>query len=270
MDDGGVSFLIGGSRALSVHTGVTQMFRARDLDLMIRPCDWSRAARALRTAGIDAELSFPHWLGKARRGSAQVDLIFSSGNGVATVDDAWFRRAVPAHVLGADVRIVPPEELLWSKAFVMERERFDGADVLHLMVLLGNRLDWRHLLKRFRGHEPVLLAHVVLFHYVYPGRADWLPRWLLGTLFRAASPRARVGPYRRLCRGTLLSRQQYLVDVTKWGLIDGRRPPFGKLSDRDLAIWTAAIEGNRARAIRTKRPMTIDDPPVSHRVSRAR
>ncbi len=109
------------------------------------------------------------------------------------------------------------------------------------MVLLGNRLDWRHLVKRFRGHESVLLAHVILFHYVYPDRVDWLPQWLLGTLFRAAASRAPVGRHRRLCRGTLLSRQQYLVDVSEWGLIDARRPPSGRLSDRDLAIWTAAI-----------------------------
>ena len=34
------------------------------------------------------------------------------------------------------------EETLWSKAFVMERERYDGADVAHLILAHGERLDW--------------------------------------------------------------------------------------------------------------------------------
>jgi hypothetical protein len=36
------------------------------------------------------------WLAKGFKGEYFVDLIFSSGNGVAVVDDAWFERAVRA------------------------------------------------------------------------------------------------------------------------------------------------------------------------------
>jgi hypothetical protein len=31
----------------------------------------------------------------------------------------------------------------------MERERFDGADVAHIILAYGDRLDWRRLLERF-------------------------------------------------------------------------------------------------------------------------
>jgi hypothetical protein len=42
--------------------------------------------------------------------------------------------------------------MIWSKAFIMERERFDGADVMHLIHENANRLDWNRLLERFGQH----------------------------------------------------------------------------------------------------------------------
>jgi hypothetical protein len=232
-----VDFLIGGTYALARHTGIDR--RTKDLDLMIRRRDWPAAAHALRASGIHTRLSFPHWLGKALREKSQVDIIFSGGNGLTRVDDVWFERAVEARVLGFNVLLSPPEELLWSKAFVMERERYDGADVLHLILARAETLDWEHLCERFGGHDGVLLAYVILFKYVYPGEAGRLPSWLIPRLLSAEPPlQARTA---RLCRGTLLSRAQYLVDVEKWGFADARRPPFGSMTDKEHAIWTNAI-----------------------------
>ena len=57
------------------------------------------------------------------------------------VDDAWFPRSEPVQLFGVNVRVAPAEELLWSKAFVMERERFDGADIQHIILACGDRLD---------------------------------------------------------------------------------------------------------------------------------
>ena len=74
-------------------------------------------------------MPFPHWLGKIHRGEHFMDMIFSSGNGVARVDDLWFEHAPKTNVLGVIVRLSPVEEMIWSKAFIQERERFDGADV---------------------------------------------------------------------------------------------------------------------------------------------
>src|SRR5205823_228455 len=113
-----------------------------------------------------------------------VDLIFSSGNGVATVDESWFEHAVDTDVLGVAVRLCPPEETIWSKAFVQERERFDGADVLHLLHRLASSLDWPRVLSRFGPHWRVLFAHLVLFGFVYPDRRGSLPSWVLDELMR--------------------------------------------------------------------------------------
>ena len=73
-------------------------------------------------------------------------MIFSSGNGIAVVDEQWFEHATEGEVLGVQVLVAPPEESLWSKAFVMERERYDGADVAHIILAVGDRLDWRRLI----------------------------------------------------------------------------------------------------------------------------
>ena len=232
-----VDFLIGGTYALARHTGIDR--RTKDLDLMIRRRDWPSAAHALRACGIHTRLSFPHWLGKALQGKSQVDIIFSGGNGLTRVDDVWFERAIPARVLGFNVLLTSPEELFWSKAFVMERERYDGADVLHLILARAETLDWEHLCDRFAAHEGVLLAYLVLFKYVYPGETHRLPSWLIPRLLDAEVPvRTRTA---RVCRGTLLSRAQYLVDVEKWGFADARRPPFGAMTEKEYVIWTNAI-----------------------------
>jgi hypothetical protein len=238
LDGGGVPVLIGGSHALACHAGLTRP--RRDLDLMIRRRHWPWAEQTLRSAGIDCRLVFPHWLGKATSDDVVVDLIFNSGNGVAIVDDDWFSCATRARLFDRTVLISPPEELLWSKSFVMERERFDGADVLHLLAAKAETLDWPRLLLRFSGHEPVLLAHLVLFPYVYPARAHTLPGWLLPELLR----RAQAGrpAISHLCRGTLLSRAQYLTDVMDGGLVDARRRPYGSMTDDQLDSWTRAIE----------------------------
>jgi len=45
----------------------------------------------------------------------------------------------------------------------------------------------------------------------------------------------------RLCHGTLLSRQQYLVDVQEWGLRDARLEKRVRMDEKDIAAWTKAI-----------------------------
>ena len=47
-----------------------------------------------------------------------------------------------------------------------------------------------------------------------------------------------------VCRGTLLSREQYLVDLEQLGYRDGRLDdPVVRMTAEDVARWTAAIPG---------------------------
>jgi hypothetical protein len=240
----GVEFLVGGAYALARYTGIVR--DTKDLDVFVRPTDQDRTLASLAAAGYRTELRYPHWLGKAFCEDDVLDVIFGSGNGVAIVDDLWFRYAVPDSVLDVPVALTPVEEMIWSKAFIMERERFDGADVVHLIRAQGDRLDWDRLLARFGPHWRVLLSHLVLFGFIYPGERATVPAPVMDELQRRLQAERHAPPLEeRLCQGTLLSREQYLPDVDARGYDDARLVPRGALTTYQVCLWTAAIDGPR-------------------------
>lgn len=238
LQESGIPFLVGGALAFSHYSKVPRDMK--DLDVVVKPRDCPRVLEAFAKAGFLTDLPFPHWLGKVWHGTHFMDVIFGSGNGVARVDDLWFEHATPADVLGVIVRMTPVEELIWSKAFVQERERFDGADVIHLLRGASPPLDWPRLLMRFGDHWRVLLSHVVLFGFVYPDKRHIVPPWVMDELVHrlSASP---VSSGSDVCYGPLLSREQYLPDLDCFGYRDGRAEPPGSMTAHEIDIWTAAI-----------------------------
>ena len=90
----------------------------------------------------DLRVSRSPLAGEARDGDRFVDLIFAGGDGFVEVDDEWLAHGVPSIVLDISVRLVAAEGMVCSKAFVMERERFDGADVAHVLRKSGAQMDW--------------------------------------------------------------------------------------------------------------------------------
>jgi hypothetical protein len=239
--ESGVPFLVGGGVALTAYCGLRR--DPRDLDVFVVPADLTRVLRVLADAGFRCDVAYPHWLAKAYDDAdgSFVDVIFNAGNGAAPVDAEWFANAPAARVYGVDAAICPPEETIWSKAFVMERERFDGADVAHLFLACGPTLDWDRLLRRFGDHWRVLLTHLILFGFVFPDEAERVPRRVIEALVeRLRREVAAPAPAERLCRGTLLSREQYLPDVAR-GCRDARLPPTGTMSHEAITQWTDAI-----------------------------
>ncbi|HKB37428.1 MAG TPA: hypothetical protein VKD72_13335 [Gemmataceae bacterium] len=236
----GVPFLVGGAYALGYYTGIIR--HTKDFDFFVRPEDGERILEALSASlGCRTEMTFPHWLGKAHHGDDFCDVIFSSGNGVCRVDDVWFEHATPAEMLGEQVGLIPAEEMIWSKGFVLERERYDGADITHLLRARGDQLDWERLLDRFGPHWRVLLSHLILFGFVYPTERDKVSEWVMNELLtRVQEEQQEPVPTDRLCRGTLLSREQYFKDIQEWGYKDGRLTPEKFMSKRDIRHWTDA------------------------------
>lgn len=249
LDRSGVPVLVGGAYALAVYTGIER--RTKDFDLFLRAADYERATHALEANGFVTELKFPHWLGKVHAGSSCVDLIFNSGNGLTHVDDAWFEHAIDAEILGVHAKLVPVEEMIWSKAFVMERERYDGADIAHLLRACGDTLDWPRLLARVGSNWRVLLCHLVLFGYIYPGERAQVPASVMRELLDRLRDELGAPASSALCRGTLVSREQYLHDVHREGFVDGRLPPTGTMSAEDIAVWTEGIAEDESNVQRS-------------------
>ena len=162
------------------------------------------------------------------------------------VDEEWFAHASDGVILGVPVKLCPAEEMIWSKGYVQERERFDGADIAHLIRGRGPTLDWERLLKRFGEHWRVLFGHLIIFGFVYPAERGKIPGWLLEDLSdRLADEIKGPLPPGQVCFGTLLSREQYLPDIGRWGYHDARLKPIGPMSPEEVAHWTAAIADAR-------------------------
>ena len=234
-----IAVLVGGGYALEFYTPIGRYMK--DLDLFIKREDLDKVLAALHRNGFRTTLDFPHWLGKVYDADRFIDIIFSSGNGLCAVDSLWFEHSHSGTLFGLPVRLCPPEEMIWSKAFIMERERYDGADIAHLLRKCGKRLDWDRLLWRFGPHWRVLFSHLILFDYIYPSERQCVSEEIRTKLIdRLKDEMIAPGPEGQFCRGSLLSRNQYQIDTVKLGYTDARIAPEGKLSAEEAISWTAA------------------------------
>ncbi|MDQ3282480.1 MAG: nucleotidyltransferase family protein [Acidobacteriota bacterium] len=237
----GLPFLVGGTHAYYRYTGIAR--ETKDFDLFVRRGDYPRFEAAVRAAGYQTELKFPHWLGKIYKDKAFIDMIFSGGNGEAAVDEEWFEHSVEGKIFGVPVRLASPEDMIWSKSYVMERERYDGGDVMHLFLRTGTRLDWNRLVQRFGDHWRLLLMQIVKFGFVYPSERYRVPREVTEELMKRFNAELNDrSSQEKVCYGTLTSRAQYLVDIREWGFADARVQPYGTMAPEDVEHWTEAIE----------------------------
>lgn len=134
----GIPFAVSGAFALQQHCGICR--DTKDLDIFLPAENVADALACLLRHGFECEVCDPVWLAKAYRGQYFVDLIAGMSNAVFTVDESWIRYSSPAIVLGVATRMLAPEELLVSKLFVTRRERFDGADIAHIIYSTCGKL----------------------------------------------------------------------------------------------------------------------------------
>ena len=209
---------VAGAFALLQHTGICRS--TKDLDLFLTAENWSAALRYLQGLGFECEVCDPVWLAKVHRDNYFVDLITGMSNAAVSVDDSWIRHAQPAVVLGIQTRVLAPEELLVSKLFVTRRERFDGADIVHIIYGTKGNLDWGRILQLAGEHWEMLLWALVLFRYVYPAQTHYVPAvlWqdLLGRYLRLVLEPDGRGRF----RGSLIDDNMFAIDLKEWGLDD--------------------------------------------------
>ncbi len=213
-----VPYVVSGAFALQKHTGIWR--DTKDLDLFIPPEHAVSALHFLAEDGFETEIRDDVWLAKAHRDEFFVDLITGMSNAVVTVDMSWIERGSPAEVFGVPSRVLAAEELIASKLFVTRRERFDGADICHVLYGTRGRLDWQRILHLANEHWGVLLSMLVLYQYVYPAHSHYVPRavWhdLLDRFRRSVDDPDRDAPF----RGSLIDPMMFAIDVEEWGLPD--------------------------------------------------
>ncbi len=216
MNERHVPYVVAGAFALQRHTGIWR--DTKDLDLFLPPEGAAQALQVLAEDRFETTVADPVWLAKAHRGEYYVDLITGMSNGVVTVDRSWIERGTVADVLGVETRILGAEELIASKLFVTRRERFDGADICHVIYRTRGQLDWQRLLGMVAGHEDLLLWALVLFAYVYPADADYVPGALWQKLLQDFQEHIRRPDATALFRGSLVDPMMFAIDVEEWGL----------------------------------------------------
>lgn len=219
LKESGLPFLVGGTFAVSAHTGLSRP--VKDIDVFCKAGDYPRILAYFRDRGYETEVEDERWIAKIRKGERFVDVIFNSSTASVPVTDQWFADAHSARIYGTELPVVAPTELIWSKAFLQDRCRYDGADIAHVILKQSDSIDWRRLLSHMEQYWEVLLIHLLNFRFIYPTERPRIPRWLLDELLARQHDLSELPtPHIKVCRGRLFSRDDYAVDVKEWGFAD--------------------------------------------------
>jgi hypothetical protein len=210
-----IDFLIGGGFALRLYTDI--MRDTKDLDIFCKSGDCPGILRAFKENGYETELTDARWLAKAISGDNFMDVIFNNPGNHCAVDDTWFEKSTKSELLGIKLRVIPAEALIWSKLYVQNRERYDGADINHIILRYGHKLDWKWLWSHLEVHWQILMAQILSFQFVYPSELDLVPKWLFDELLKRAKDQYDMPlTTEKICRGPLIDQTQYALDITEW------------------------------------------------------
>lgn len=210
-------FMVGGTYAFAAYTGIERP--TKDIDLKCAFEDYPTILKTFSDAGFKTEISEEQWIAKVHETDHGffTDVIFAEKNGLAKIDRGWIKRARKGNVLGHTVNLEPLEDMISSKAFIQQKERYDGADVINLILKYHNIIDWKFLAAKMEPHWELLFAHLVNFMFVYPSEKKAVPKWLLENYLKRAEKEFFAStPKKKFTRGLLIS-SQYEPAVTQWG-----------------------------------------------------
>ena len=235
LNEAKIPYVVSGAFALHEHTGIWR--DTKDLDIFMSADLVAPTMEILNERGYQTEVCDPVWLCKVRQGEYFIDLISGMSNAVIRVDQSWIDRAFDSEVLGIPARVLAPEELIASKIFVAFRERFDGADIAHIVYAAGNTMDWSRLLSLVGEHWEMLLWSLILFHYIYPS-ANAVPKLVWDELLTKFRTEVENPDPKAPFRGSLIDEKMFAIDVREWKLqnvIEGYReeaePKIGEVTE---------------------------------------
>lgn len=193
-------YLVGGTYALTFYTDIKRP--TKDLDLFCTASDYQTILKTLTDQGYTCEITDARWLAKITKGKNFIDLIFGNINNMIPVEKEWFTHAPEKKLFDISVKLVPCEEMIFSKSFRGEREKYDGADVNHLLLKQGTTLNWQHLLSLMDAYWEILLSHLLIFRFIYPSERDLVPKSIMEELLSRAKQQLEMPtPKEKVSRG---------------------------------------------------------------------
>jgi hypothetical protein len=165
---------------LAAYTG--RWRNTKDLDLYILPEDRDKAVALLSEAGFtdyyQTRAYDRGWIYRATRAGVIVDLIWGTPNRRTLVDVQWLTHASRLLLRTEEIGVVPAEELLWIKLYVLQRDRCDWPDLVNLLYARSAVLDWERLTVRLADDLPLLIGFLVVFAWLCPDRVPDIPAQL--------------------------------------------------------------------------------------------
>lgn len=163
-----------------VYTGRPR--QSKDIDLFVPPGSRDELIEVTRECGLcdlyDEQPYDRGWIYRAHDGAAIVDIIWSMANYRSQIDGAWLERGPEIGLDEIRVRLVPAEETLWCKLYILQRDRCDWPDALNILNTVGPELDWKRVISRLEPDTALLSGLLSVFAWLSPGRARELPRSL--------------------------------------------------------------------------------------------
>lgn len=196
--------MIGGTQAFTFYTNIDRP--TKDADIFCTKDECSKLLQLAHTAGYQTELLDKRWIAKVHKDNFTVDIIFAEGNGLYPVSEDWFDKSPQGIVYDSKVRFMPVEEMIRSKMYIQERGRYDGADVVTLMLKCYENLDWVYLFGKIENDWQLLYSFVLLFDFVFPSDINKIPKWLYKKLQQKLSFLLASSPVeKKITRGLMLS-----------------------------------------------------------------
>lgn len=179
-----IPYALGGTLALSTHTG--RWRPTKDIDIYVLPENRPHMIGLLGRLNLrDIQDDHPYdsrFLYRATNGDGIIEIIWEMQNQRTTVDPVWLARAERVQVEGLCVGITAPEEIIWTKIYVVSRTRCDWPDILNLIHYCGHAMDWKHLLNRLGEDVPLLTAALSLLTWLSPRCIYDIPSWVIDRL----------------------------------------------------------------------------------------
>lgn len=176
----GIDFVLGGGLAFCEYSG--RLRNTKDVDLFFLPEDRDRLVKILGHHGwtdyYDHKSYDRTWIYRGFRAGLILDLIWSLPNHRGDVTPEWLTGANKVEIHGTEMRLLSLEDLVWSKLYVMQRERCDWPDIFNMLNASAEHVNWEYLMERL-GPDTALFGGVLAaYRWLCPVQAANLPEWV--------------------------------------------------------------------------------------------
>jgi predicted nucleotidyltransferase len=172
----GLPYAVGGGLAVSAYSACAR--NTKDMDLFILEEHSREVIETTMELGFEEYTGVPYdptWSYRSCRDGYIIDFLWKMLNNKAAVSESWLSLGWDIQVRGVPVKLLPVEELIMCKLYILRMDRADWPDILGLLYARGVELDWERLLSML-GEDRLALGGVMsLFRWLCPGRACRFP-----------------------------------------------------------------------------------------------